>query len=74
MAGYDNVCALDLTISGSSKHGQAPERSDLLRALLRLLLEARHLGERLQQTPLGERELFAAGRNFTLLLRELGLD
>ncbi|MBI2929345.1 MAG: hypothetical protein HYY24_27080 [Verrucomicrobia bacterium] len=48
---------------------------DLLRALLRLrLLDARHLGERLQQTPLGERELFAAGRNLTLLFRELGLD
>jgi len=46
---------------------------DLLRAMLRLgIVEPERLRQHYQQTPLGERESFTAGRNLTLLLRELG--
>ena len=44
----------------------------LLRALLRLgIVEPQRLRQHFQQTPLGEHEAFVAGRNLTLLLREI---
>jgi len=42
-------------------------------AMLRLnIVEPERLRQHYQNTPLGERESFTAGRNLTLLLRELG--
>lgn len=50
-----------------------PKDLDLLRALLRLgILEPARLRAHYQQTPLEERAAMVAGRNLTLLLRELG--
>jgi hypothetical protein len=51
-----------------------PKDLDLIRALLKLgILEPQRLSKHYQQTPLGEREAFTAGRNLQMLLRELGL-
>ncbi len=46
---------------------------ELLRVMLRLnILGPDRQRQHYQQTPLGERESFMAGRNLTLLLRKLG--
>jgi len=43
------------------------------RRIVRLnIVEPERLRQHYQQTPLGERESFTAGRNLTILLRELG--
>jgi hypothetical protein len=76
VAGYDHVFALDVYDLALVKLlvGR-PKDLDLLRALLRLgILEPARLRAHYQQTPLEERDAVAAGRNLTLLLRELGAD
>ena len=74
VAGSDNVFALDVYDLALVKLlvGR-PKDLDLLRALLRLgILEPARLRAHYQQTPLEERAAMVAGRNLTLLLRELG--
>ena len=74
VAGYANVFALDPYDLAVVKLMVGREKDlELLRAMLRLnIIEPERLRQHYQQTPLGERESFAAGRNLTLLLRELG--
>ena len=74
VAGNDNVFALDPYDLAVVKLMVGREKDlELLRAMLRLnIIEPERLRQHYQQTPLGEREAFAAGRNLTLLLRELG--
>ncbi len=74
VAGYDNVFALDPYDLAVVKLMVGREKDlELLRAMLRLnIIEPERLRQHYQQTPLGEREAFVAGRNLTLLLRELG--
>jgi len=74
VAGYDNVFALDPYDLAVVKLMVGREKDlELLRAMLRLsIVEPERLRQHYQQTPLGERESFTAGRNLTLLLRELG--
>ena len=73
--GYEHVCALDCYDLGVVKLMIGREKDlNLLRALLRLrILEPQRLREHFQQTLLGEREVFAAGRNLAALLKEFGL-
>ena len=76
VAGYDNVFALDAYDLAVVKLmvGRAKDL-ELLRALLRLgIIEPARLQQHYQVTPLDERDAFTAGRNLTLLLRELGPD
>ena len=74
VAGYDNVFALDPYDPAVVKLMVGREKDlELLRAMLRLnIVEPERLRHQYQQTPLGERESFTAGRNLALLLRELG--
>ncbi len=74
VAGYVNVFALDPYDLAVVKLMVGREKDlDLLRAMLRLnIVEPLRLRQHYQQTPLGERESLTAGRNLTLLLRELG--
>lgn len=74
VAGYDNVFALDPYDLAVVKLMVGREKDlDLLRAMLRLkIVEPARLRQHYQQTPLGEREAVAAGRNLTLVLREFG--
>lgn len=75
VAGYDNVFALDAYDLAVVKLvvGRAKDL-DLLRALLRLgIILPGHLRQHYQATPLGEGDALTAGRNLTLLFRELGL-
>ena len=71
---YDNVFALDPYDLAVVKLMVGREKDlDLLRAMLRLeIVKSERLRQHYQQTPLGEREAVTAGRNLTLLLRELG--
>jgi hypothetical protein len=72
VAGHNNVFALDPYDLAVVKLMVGREK-DL--ELLRLnIIEPERLRQHYQQAPLGEREAFAAGRNLTLLLRELGFD
>ena len=73
--GYDNVFALDPYDLAMVKLVVGRQKDvDLLRALLKLgIIEPPRLSNHYQQTPLGEREAFTAGRNLQILLRELGL-
>jgi hypothetical protein len=75
VAGYDNVFALDPYDLAVVKLMVGREKDlELLRAMLRLnIVEPERLRQHYQQTPLGERESFKAGRNLTLLLGELGV-
>ena len=70
--GYDNVFALDPYDLAVVKLVVGRDKDlALLRALLRLgLLEPARLQQHYQQTPLGEYELFDAGRNLARLLQE----
>lgn len=74
MSGYDNVFALDpYDLAIVKLVVGRPKDLELLHALLRLgLLEAEKLQQHYHQTPLGEQEMFDAGRNLTLVLRETG--
>jgi hypothetical protein len=74
VAGYDNVFALDAYDLALVKLMVGRQKDlDLLRALLKLgILEPARLRAHYQQTPLGENEAATAGRNLTLLLREIG--
>lgn len=74
VAGYDNVFALDPYDLALVKLMVGRDKDlDLLRAMLRLKIVApARLRQHYQQTPLGEREAVTAGRNLTLVLRELG--
>jgi len=76
VSGYDNVFALDpYDLAAVKLMGGREKDLELLRAMLRLrIVEPEKLRHHYQQTPLGERETFAAGRNLTILLREFGLD
>ncbi len=74
--GYTNVFALDVYDLALVKLlvGR-PKDLNLLRALFQLgILEPARVRQHYQSCPLGEREAVDAGRNLTLLLRELGLD
>ena len=75
VAGYTNVFTLDVYDLALVKLMVGREKDlNLLRALFRLeLIEAARLREHYQQCPLGEHDAMTAGRNLTLLLRELGL-
>jgi len=75
VAGYDNVFALDpYDLAMVKLVVGRPKDLDLIRALLKLgILEPQRLSRHYQQTPLGEREAFTAGRHLQMLLRELGL-
>ncbi len=76
LSDYDNVFALDPYDLAMVKLvlGRAKDL-DLLRALMRSrALNAEQLQERYRQTPLGEREMFSAGRNLRLLLKEAGTE
>jgi hypothetical protein len=74
VAGYADVFALDVYDLALVKLLVGRQKDlDLLRALLTLgILEPARLQAHYQQTPLGERDAFAAGRNLTLLLGETG--
>ena len=74
--GYNNVFALDpYDLALVKLLLGRPKDLDLLRALLRMgLLDPKRIQQRYAETPLGEREMFDAGLNLTLLLRELGLE
>lgn len=75
VAGHDNVFALDAYDLALVKLvlGRAKDLH-LLRALLKLgILEPTRLRAHYQQTAFGEREAATAGRNLTLLLREIGV-
>ena len=74
VAGYDNIFALDVYDLALIKLLVGRQKDlDLLRALLKLgILEPARLRAHYQQTPLDEREAATAGRNLTLLLREIG--
>lgn len=72
LPGCDQVFALDPYDLAVIKLGLGrPKDLALLLALLKLgILEATRLRAHYQQTPLGEREAAAAGRNLTSLLRQ----
>lgn len=74
VSGYDNVFALDPYDLAIVKLVVGREKDlELLRAMLRLkIVEPEPLRRHYQQTPLGEREAFDAGRNLTRVLQELG--
>jgi hypothetical protein len=74
VAGYDKVFALDAYDLALVKLMIGRQKDlDLLRALLKLgILAPARLRAHYQQTPLGEREAFNAGRNLTLLLHDVG--
>ena len=74
VAGYTNVFALDVYDLALVKLMVGREKDlDLLRALFQLgLLEPARLRAHYQSCPLGEQEAMKAGRNLTMLLRELG--
>lgn len=76
VAGYANVFTLDVYDLALVKLMVGREKDlNLLRALFRLrLVEPARLREHYQQCPLGEKEAMTAGRNLTLLLRELGSE
>lgn len=76
VGGYTNVFALDVYDLGLVKLMVGREKDlDLLRALFRLgLVEAARLREHYQKCPLGERDAMTAGRNLTMLLKELGAE
>lgn len=73
VSGYDNVFALDPYDLALVKLMVGREKDlNLLRAMLRLkIVEPDRLRQHYQQTPLGEHDALAAGRNLTLLLGEL---
>ena len=73
--GYENVFALDPYDLALVKLVLGREKDlALLRALLRLnILHPERLRQHYQQAPMGEREMFTAGRNLQMLLRETGL-
>ena len=74
--GYENVFALDPYDLALVKLVLGREKDlALLRALLRLnILQPDRLRQHYQQAPMGEREMFTAGRNLQMLLRETGLS
>lgn len=74
VAGFEQVFALDVYDLALVKlQVGRPKDLELLRALLRLgLVEAGRLQTHYEQTPLGEREATTAGRNLSLVLRDLG--
>jgi hypothetical protein len=74
VTGYDNVFALDAYDLALVKLMVGREKDlDLLRAMLRLkIVEPERLRRHYQEIPLGEREAQAAGRNFAIVLREVG--
>ena len=74
--GFDYVFALDIYDLALVKLmvGRAKDL-ELLRALIgRKLLDLDRLSRHYQSVPLGERDAIAAGRNLTLLCRELNLQ
>jgi hypothetical protein len=70
LEGFDNVACLDPYDLAAVKITVGREKDlTLVRTLLRLgKIEASRLRERFQTMPLGERELFKAGRNLTAVL------
>ena len=74
VTGHTNVFALDVYDLALVKLMVGREKDlNLLRALFRLgHIEPARLREHYQNCPLGERDALMAGRNLTLLLRELG--
>ena len=74
VAGHTNVFALNIYDLALVKLMVGREKDlNLLRALFRLgLIDVAWLREHYQSCPLGEQEAMKAGRNLTLLLRELG--
>lgn len=72
LEGFPNVFCLDPYDLAAVKITVGREKDlTLVRALLRLgKIEAPRLRERFQTMPLGERELFQAGRNLTVVVRE----
>ena len=76
VSGYTNVFALDVYDLALVKLMVGREKDlNLLRALFSLgLIEPARLRAHYQSCPLGEQEAMTAGRNLTLLLRELGAE
>ena len=74
VAGHTNVFALNIYDLALVKLMVGREKDlNLLRALFRLgLIDVAWLREHYQSCPLGEQEAMTAGRNLTMLLRELG--
>jgi hypothetical protein len=76
MVGYTNVFTLDVYDLALVKLMVGREKDlNLLRALFQMgLIQPARLREHYQQCPLGEKEAMTAGRNLTLLLRELSSE
>jgi hypothetical protein len=74
--GFKNVFALDLYDLGLVKLmiGRPKDIVLLIALLERGIIEPAKLRERYAAVPLGERELIAAGRNLTAILRKTGLE
>lgn len=74
--GFSNVFALDVYDLALVKLMVGrPKDLDLLSALLeRGIVEPDKLRDHYRSVPLGERELTAAGRNFTVVLKRTGLE
>ncbi len=74
VSGYANVFALDIYDLALVKLMVGRTKDlELVRALLRLgLLKVEQLRSHYQQCPLGEHAAIAAGRNFALLVQEIG--
>ena len=76
VAGYTNVFTLDIYDLALVKLMVGrPKDLNLLRALFQQkLIEPARVREHYQKTPLGEHDAMIAGRNLTLLLKELGSE